>query len=501
MFPACALSFSMGFLSLSLEILWIRLFGFANYSMPQAFAFVLFAYLIGIACGASIGKKLSCSFSNLWLVSGIVLIFSSLFDLISPWCYAHWISSTWQIEIGGLLIAMTALLKAILFPIAHHLGLSEKSSQTGQAVSRVYVSNILGATLGPIFTGLILLDHFSTQQSFILCAGLTFLISQYCLFKSSIRLAFLSLPVITAFFIIHFAWIQNHDYLINTLAQRNYTVHRIIENKQGIITLYQDAKNGDIVFGGNVYDGRTNLDPANNSNQINRVLILPAIKEKPESVLVIGLSIGTWLKLITSFPGVKKMDVIEINPGYLKAIQDYPAQASALRDPRVHLYIADGRQWLKLHPNNKYDLIIMNTSFYWRAYASTLLSYEFLTLIKSHMKPNALLTYNTTLSPDAFKTATQVFSHAYLYENFVIAANFDWRNQLYLPSAQKRLAALQLDGKPVFSNNSATLIQSFLTIPLISIEEIQDKYKKLSRNIETVTDNNLITEYKYGKQL
>ena len=59
MFAACFLSFCVGFLSLSQEILWVRLFGFTNESLPQAFAFVLTMYLLGIAFGAMIGRGIS----------------------------------------------------------------------------------------------------------------------------------------------------------------------------------------------------------------------------------------------------------------------------------------------------------------------------------------------------------------------------------------------------------------------------------------------------------
>lgn len=55
-YPAL-LSFACGFASLSLEILWVRLYSFAKLSTPTAFGFVLMAYLIGIAVGAHWGSK------------------------------------------------------------------------------------------------------------------------------------------------------------------------------------------------------------------------------------------------------------------------------------------------------------------------------------------------------------------------------------------------------------------------------------------------------------
>ena len=51
------ISFWTGFCSLSLEIAWVRLYGYVNQSTPQAFAYVLAIYLLGIALGAQIGKR------------------------------------------------------------------------------------------------------------------------------------------------------------------------------------------------------------------------------------------------------------------------------------------------------------------------------------------------------------------------------------------------------------------------------------------------------------
>ena len=55
-YPAL-LSFACGFASLSLEILWVRLYSFAKLSTPAAFGFVLMAYLLGIALGAHAGAR------------------------------------------------------------------------------------------------------------------------------------------------------------------------------------------------------------------------------------------------------------------------------------------------------------------------------------------------------------------------------------------------------------------------------------------------------------
>jgi predicted membrane-bound spermidine synthase len=497
MIAACLLAFSIGFLSLCMEILWVRLFGFTNHSIPQAFAWVMVFYLLGIAFGALFGKQFCNEKYNAWRVSGKVLIAASMTNLLAPLLYVSFAHSPNQVPLGAALIFLTAFLNAIIFPMVHYLTTPNIDQDIGRKISRVYVANIMGATVGPIVTTMVFLAHMTTQQSFIICSLLTVIVALGC-FLHLVRPLILTSVMAVILLFTGFVFNLSPHYLIAQTSESRNSIRRIIENQYGIIITYAGGPTGDIVFGGNVYDGRTNLDPLLNSNQINRLIILSALQEKPEKVLMIGLSVGTWLKLITTFPGVKSIDVIEINPGYLQVIPDYPAQLDSLHDPRVNLVFDDGRRWLKSHPENKYDLVIMNTTFHWRAYTSHLLSSNFLKLLQQHMLPHAVLAYNTTGSPDVLKTATSVFPHAYLYENFVIASDFDWRKKMLSPNAVLILSSLIMDGKPLFPDNSEAKIHEFLEKHIVDLSEVE---ATAPRTLEVITDKNLITEFKYGRWL
>ena len=247
-----------------------------------------------------------------------------------------------------------------------------------------------------------------------------------------------------------------------------------------------------------MYDGRTNLSLIKNTNGLDRPLLLAALQPKPKRVLMVGLSIGSWLALTNGFPGVEHIDVVEINSGYLQTAQAYPVQARALQDPRVNIVIDDARRWLKLHPQETYDLVIMNTTWHWRANSSFLLSQEYLQLIQKHMKQGAVMAFNATGSPDAFYTATQVFEHAYRYGNFVYAADFDFRERKDSVSAQEIYAQVSIEGKPLFASGGDPLIKKYLHTKFIDIKLVE---KLTERPLELITDKNAITEFKYGYSL
>lgn len=485
-----------GFISLTIEILWVRLFSLANYSLPQAFAFVLIFYLIGIAFGAQLGKKLCAKDNTLWFYAALAMFFSGLTDLSMPWIYTYLHTAKNQLFIGGFCIAVCAFSKAIIFPIVHYLGVIEKQNNSGMQLAKIYAANIFGATLGPIFAAMILLKFATLQQSFFVCALFAFLTCVAIMPKKfGYQLRYLGVLAACALFSA-ILFLDSQGLIKSVLVQGE--IKQIIENEYGVIAAYKDNLNGDFITGGNLYDGRVNLNPEINSNGINRLLILAAIAKNPKKVLMVGLSIGTWLKLLETFPHIEHIDVVELNPGYLQLIKNYPHQASALKDPRVQLHINDGRRFLK-HNSQRYDLIVMNTTYHWRAYSVNILSKEFLKIIQSHLTPTGIFAYNPTDSVHVFATALHMFKYAYLYNNFIIAAQYDWRPVLKKPQAFNALKLLKIDGQPVFANNKT--IYKFLELPLVDEQMLIKTLDLLSLKPELITDNNLLTEYKYGRPL
>ena len=502
-YPAL-LSFACGFASLSLEILWVRLYSFAHLSTPAAFGFVLMAYLLGIALGAQAGAR-ACrragSDAQLWRYSVVALWLSALLTLALPAFFGAMVRMDLSSAVLDLLtMAAASSVLAFVFPIAHHLGTQNLAGQQGQRFALVYTSNVMGAALGPLVTGYVLLHSLSLQQSFLVICAVQCLAAMFFALALKVKPrhgVLAGVGTLLAGGLALASTLADPHALVQSVNQTGTRAGTVIENRHGIITIFQDADKGDAVFGGNVYDGRTNLNPEVNSNGLDRPLLLAALQPQPRRVLMVGLSIGTWLALVNEFPGVEQVDVVEINPGYLQAAQAYPAQARALQDPRAHVVVDDARRWLRQHPDKQYDLIIMNTTWHWRSNSTLLLSTEFLQLMQSHMAPGAVLSFNATGSADAFYTASKVFAHAYRYANFVYAADFDFRARKDTAATRQLYQSLQLGGTPLFAPHSPS-IEKFVTKPFFTIDTVQ---KSADRPLEQITDHNMVTEFKYGKSL
>lgn len=499
------LSFLMGFLSLSQEILWVRMASFIYRGAPQAFGVILGLYLLGIAVGAGLGKRYCERPANLFQTASTILLLAAATDFLFPWMASEGFAfgrALGTVILAGCVFA-TALLKSMIFPIAHHLGSSSSAGKVGSSVSKVYFANIAGSTLGPLVTGFLMLQYLTLQQSFALLAGVTLVTAGYCRYLAGSRLGLtlMGSGVLAGALLVLLVPGVMLGRLIDNTGNREGAFKSAVENRYGIIHLLAATDGGgDYVFGGNAYDGRINIDFMRDTNWISRVYMLAALQPQPRRVLVVGMSAGPWTRVLTAFPGVEKIDVIEINPGYAEIARRYDEVRDILGDPRVSLHFDDGRRWLKRHPDERYDLVVMNTTYHYRAYISMLLSKEFLGVAQRHMLPGAVIAFNSTYSPDVYKTAASVFSSVYQYGNFVIAGE-----NIALPGeeeAMRRVAALRLPqgalvdmAQPAVSKRLKRNYEQFQHYDEAVLAA------KAGRPIEVITDQNMLTEYKYGESV
>jgi spermidine synthase len=154
-----------------------------------------------------------------------------------------------------------------------------------------------------------------------------------------------------------------------------------------------------------------------------------------------------WAQVIASNPDVASLTIVEINPGYLTLIADAPEVASVLTNPKVTIVTDDGRRWLRANPRRRFDAIVSNSTFHFRANASNLLSTEFLALVKAHLNPGGIFFYNTTDSDRVQRTGCLAFAHGARFVNHLVVSEMPiawdfarWR---------RTLESYRIDGRAV----------------------------------------------------
>jgi len=244
----------------------------------------------------------------------------------------------------------------------------------------------------------------------------------------------------------------------------------------------------------------------NDTNAVVRAFAIGGFVPHRSETLMIGLSSGSWAQIIANDPEVKHLTIVEINPGYLSLIPKYPEVASLLHNPKVTIVIDDGRRWLVRNPQRRFDLVVMNTTFNFRANITNLLSVEFLRLARAHLKDGGVLYYNTTKSGEVFATALTTFPYALRVLNFVAVS--DSPIQVDRQGWEESLRNYRIDGHPVLDSsnpaaskrlNEILAMTGGLNQPRPAVEEGMEGREGIWQKVRfarIITDDNMGTEWK-----
>lgn len=280
----------------------------------------------------------------------------------------------------------------------------------------------------------------------------------------------------------------------------------LVETRGGVVAVTDDGT----VFGGGAYDGMITTDLVDDANWLVRAYALGAMHGKPARVLEIGMGTAAWTHVLASLPDVSHLTVVEINAGYLPIVARHAAVSGVLSDPRIEVVIDDGRRWLARHPDEKFDAIVMNTTWHWRAHTTNLLSTEFMELVRGHLLPGGIFYFNTTWSPDALKTALTAFPYGMRCLNFIAVSDtpfsFDARRWADLLHGLRRD-----DGQPVFGGENpraAARLDTLLELPgslerpprACGLEERESILRRVAA-AHVVTDDNMRVEWRATRPL
>jgi spermidine synthase len=450
---ALTLAAAGGFVSLSYEIFFFRTISYASGSSATAFAVVLSAFLVGIASGSRKAgedcetlprEALMRRLVNLLMTASVggILFLPMLSNLA-------WLGDG-VVGIAVLMVYLVARFWGALLPCLAEVSIAS-DSRAGMGTATLYLANILGSAAGSVITGFVLMDRFGlvTIGTALVVGGIVTIMILIAVLDIPVaekrrRLAMaagLALVAAGAVPALSGQLLENLQWKAAPNAER---FAKVIENRSGIITVTGQG----VVYGHGMYDGRFNTDLKHDNNGIVRPYALSLFHPAPRDVLMIGLSSGSWAQVIANNPDVASLTVIEINPGYLTLIEREPQVAPLLENPKVTIVNDDGRRWLRTNPDRHFDAIVSNTTWYFRASVTNLLSVEFLDLVRQHLNSGGIFFYNTTDSDRVQRTGCLAFGYGARFTNHMVLSDspIAWDFQRW----RRVLASYRLDGRPVF---------------------------------------------------
>jgi spermidine synthase len=494
-----------GFVALGYEIIWARLYSFLSGSRGEAFSAMLSAYLLGLAGGAFL--------SRLWqrrrhtaagLLSARLLLAASALSFIVLPLVAFAVSrfpafGTAPGRTLPLVFTAALALGNVLPLLCHHS--IQPDAAAGQKVGLIYFANILGSGSGSLLTGFLLLDKLGSAAANTLLLLIGVLVAALLAWRSASSKLGDWLAIAGVLGLASMSPTLHHHLFLRLFFGLSYTpeaaLSQIVETRHGVIVVDTNRT----VYGNRVYDGvvDTKLVPG---SALVRPYFISALHAVPREVLVVGVSGGAWTQILAHNPRVEKVTAVEINHGYLEVIRKHGEVASLLSHPKVEIVIDDARRWLQRHPQRRFDVIVMNTTFHWREFASALLSREFLELARAHLKPGGMVMWNCTGSARTIRTGMAVFPHAMMVMNNCVGSveplvvnyarwrevledyEIDGRRLFKLPEESAALEKVLTFGRP-----GANTSGGWRTLPRAEMER---RYGAAG----IITDENLGEEYR-----
>ena len=503
--PALLLAALGGFISLSYEIFLFRTVSYASGSSATAFGLTLACFLTGIAGGSHSAGK-ACETlppTDAMRKAADELVVANLLGLLFLPAMGHfaWLDRG-VFAVAMLMVYLIARRWGSLLPYLAQFGV-RADDRAGMQTGLLYFANILGSAAGAILTGFVLTNYLTLVQIAValVIAGTVCVLSLIAMLdvgrmerlkRAAVAVGLSAVAVVVTPLL--------SERVLESLLFKDTADHafnHVVENRSGIITVDMDGT----VFGNGMYDGRFNTRLQDDRNGVIRPYALSLFHAAPRDVLMIGLASGSWAQVIANNPAVNSLTIVEINPGYITLIEQQPEVASVLRNPKVTIIMDDGRRWLTHHPERRFDAIVSNTTWNFRANASNLLSIEFLRLGQQHLNPHGIMFYNTTESPRVQRTACLAFPYGVQFTNHMVVSEtpIDWNFFRW----RQTLESYVIDGHKQFDSQSAgdrALLDSLTTTDHSSQHLIEGCPEVLARTAGgvSITDDNMGTEWRYS---
>ena len=437
-----------GFAAMGMEIVWFRHFTLLLGVFRAVYSLLLTVILIGIGAGSLVGGFLHrrTERPGQWLVAAQgFFVASTLLGLVAA--DARGLTTTAQAVERTLSeksavarsavelwfnarpilfeVAVPALLMGFAFPLAN--AMTQRAEQSvGRRAGVLYLSNTVGAVCGALGAGFVFLPIAGIQGTATILAVAALLAMVPLSFAT---LAEPRVPIATS----GSALVGGVAIWLWLLLPSNYVMarafspptenERLVTQSEGVvevIAVTDDADGRRRLF----TNGHPMSSTGRNDQRYMRALAhIPLLcLDNPQDVLVIGFGVGNTTHAATLHPSVRRVEVADLSRHVLAHSSYFKdANRDVLSDPRVVVYVNDGRQHLQMQPEASYDLITLEPPPIAHAGVGALYSREFYALARSRLKPTGYISqwlpaYQVPPTPTLamIRAFVEIFPHAVL---------------------------------------------------------------------------------------
>jgi spermidine synthase len=391
--------------SLALEVVLTRVLVTVTGASIYAFAIVLAVYLFGIGAGSAQASSLlrrgEASARKLLTTCGLLVPLLSLLGVIllrwqlrEPDLFASLANrlperaGTFQLWASHALFAVLALLPAALafgaaLPAAVQVAASRDArADVERVLARVYAANTLGALLGSLGAGFLLLPELGPRLAFAIAIlppfAAALLVPGRPLARVGLALAGGALLALAAL-----------------RPQRPENAPRLLLHTAGryeMVAVEETVESDGRVVRSLRLNGKVEASTAPVDVRLQRLLshIPGLLHGEVRRALVIGMGTGMTAGSLLDLPTLEELTVVEIEPELPHATALFAEwNGPLLEDPRFEVRFADGRHEL-FRTGERFDLITADPLHVWARGSSDLYTLEYFQKMAEQLAPGGV---------------------------------------------------------------------------------------------------------------
>ena len=399
--PAIAAS---GAVSFTYEVLWTRLLGHLLGASIHAFATMLASFLLGITLGSAVASRLAATrerallgfaLAQLGIAATSYLVFQQADALpaLSRSLGAGPAQPLASAALAGAALLPITLFIGSTFPFAVRI-LATSPERAAAATARVYAWNTVGAIVGALGAGFVLLPLLGFEGTATIGVALSLVLAAGAALAATPRRRVLAGVAVGAGIAVALVPAKTPWQLLTSSPFRSHPA-------AGEIVFAAVGRTTTVIVNErhrSYYLTTDGLPEAaiDSHGMLPRISVaewlgaLPAfVRPDTRELLVVGLGGGVVLELAPST--YDSIDVIELEPEVIAANRSIAALRARdpLADPRVRVHVGDARGTLRL-VDRRFDAIVSQPSHPWTAGASHLYTREFFSLARSRLAPGGV---------------------------------------------------------------------------------------------------------------
>ena len=407
--------FGLGFsgaAALIYEVVWTRALSLTLGSTTYALSIMLAAFMAGLSLGGYLGGKLTDRKKNLVSIFAYLEIAIAIFGTLTliiirnisavyAWLFYQFHLSSFmynwaQFVLSFLVMLIPTTLMGATFPVVLKVH-TQSFENLGKGGGNVYSVNSVGAVLGALSAGFLLIPFLGVRGANLTAAVLNFLVGSLILLSS--HPARRPLPIFACSLIV-FAVLSQVDlhspnltfnfYLARQFSSyedfkktsQQYNLLFESEDVSGKVQVFAEKVSPEKIF--LVNHGKRESGTKGDLLTLLLLAWLPqAYYPEAKTFLNIGLGTGTTVRAALEEENLLSLNSVEINREILKVVKKffYP---ELFENEKINHILADARNYLSLS-QKKYDIISSQPSYPTDGTVSHLFTREFFELVKSHL--------------------------------------------------------------------------------------------------------------------